>query len=101
MRRLLLLFLLALLTQPTQPPPLDATWIGVGRARVAHGPGCLYRNATLYRCYDAAGVAIIGGPQTDGAFRCAAGDVFSLVAPGGAVTRAALRGVVRLPVLWL
>lgn len=86
-----IIIVLTLLTQP-----LTATWDGSTRARVTHGPGCLYRNATLIRCYDRAGVAIIGGKNTDGAFRVAANDVFTLAGADGAQERARLIGRVYL-----
>ena len=78
---------------------LVATWIGTNAARIEHSAGCLYRKQTLIRCYDTVGVAIIGGSQTDAAFRPRAGDVFTLVSPSGKTERSPLRGIVRLPVL--
>jgi len=101
MRHLATLFLLLTLLQPTPPPlPLRATWERSGVARVVHGPGCLFRNDTLYRCYQESGVLRLGahGPL-DAAYRPAAGDVYTLVGADGSVERAPLRGVVYLPVI--
>jgi hypothetical protein len=89
-----ILIVLTLLTQP-----LQATWDGPHRARITHGPGCLWKGNTFIQCYEKEGVLTLGdkGPL-DHAYRPAAGDIFRLVRPGGAVEVAHLRGVLYFPV---
>lgn len=96
-RNLIILIALALLTPPT--PPLTAVWERPGIARVSwHGAGCLWKEDTLYKCYDTSGVLRLGatGPL-DGRHRPAANDVFRLVRAGGAVEVARLRSVLYFP----
>lgn len=93
-----ILIVLALLTQPA--PPLTAVWAKPGVARIAwSGAGCLWKDDTFYKCYQASGVLLLGsqGPL-DGRYRPVAGDVFRYVRPGGAVEVAPLRSVLYLPV---
>jgi hypothetical protein len=83
-----IIVVLALLTQP-----LQATWDGPHRARITHGPGCLWVDDAFYKCYNRAGVLILGdrGPL-DYKYRPTAGSIFTLVSPSGTVERARLTG---------
>lgn len=73
-----------------------ATWLSPGHALLRwDGPGCVYRNGTLIRC--GTGPVDLGGPLTDGALRPAAGDVYTLIWPGGAHEETTLRSVVYMP----
>lgn len=95
------LLILLLLLQLT-PAPLRARWDGPGRATITwEGAGCLYRNQTLLACYprEASYVIEIGGPDTDGAYRPQAGDVYRLLRGGVLVEQARLRSELRLPLI--
>lgn len=90
-----ILIVLTLLTQP-----LSATWERPGVARVSwEGAGCLWKDNTFIRCYDAGGVLRMGseGPL-DHAYRPAVGSMFRLVRPDGTQERATLAWRVLLPV---
>jgi hypothetical protein len=89
-----IIVVLTLLTQP-----LTATWERPGVARVSwHGAGCLFHNRTLYRCYDGGRTLLIGGAQTDGAYRPRVGSIYTLQRPDGTIEQAQLRGVVYVAV---
>lgn len=96
-----ILFFLALL-QPTDPH-LTAYWRTPSSAVISWRQterACLYRNSTFVGCWDAPGEyrMTLGGPLTDGAYRPAAHDVYTLIY-GGQAWRAELRGVVYVPVV--
>lgn len=105
MSRLIAIFLLLLL-QPA--PPFTARWDAPGRATLRWEQTdhtCLYRESAIGErvfvgCWEGSGRAALslGGPQTDGSYRPAAGDVFVLDGPEG-VRRATLRGVVYFPLM--
>lgn len=76
---------------------LVAVWLGSGLARVEHSAGCLYINETFYRCYTERGTVVLGGAQTDGAYRVYPNDIFTLVAPDGTHERAPVMGRVWVP----
>lgn len=91
-----ILIILALLN----PPPLRATWEGVGVARVSwQGAGCLFHNGRLYRCYDGGRTILIGarGP-IDAVDRPNVGSVYTFQHAGGQIERAPLVGRVYFPV---
>jgi hypothetical protein len=101
---LILLLLLAPCTAHAQQPlmpNLRAVWQTPTVARITwFGPGCLYRNNTLIACYprEASYTLELGATGSlDGAYRPAAGDVFTLARPGGEVDTAPLRSLSYLP----
>ena len=81
---------------------ISALWLGPGRAIISwDGPGCVYRNTVLLLCdnRDVAHLLYLGGPLTDGAYRPAAGDVYTLIKPRGGREQAWLVSRLYFP-LW-
>lgn len=74
-----------------------AYWLGTGAIVTLPSPGCLWirhaqERAILYHCYDKTQPVVIGGGQTDAAYKPAAGDIYYLTSPAGVVGRTPLVG---------